>query len=98
MKVYVLKGKEVQMYTIGELADALGRESQTVRKWEIAGVIPKTLFRDKAKRRLYPQDIVEGLKAIGVSEEITQGVSFQNTQFKEKAHALFKKVEKELLG
>lgn len=98
MKIYEIKGKEVVMYSIGELAEALGRESQTVRKWEQNGTIPPTRFRDKANRRLYPQEIVEGMKEISDEEDITQGVSFDTTRFKEKAYKLFKKVEKDLLS
>jgi predicted transcriptional regulator len=98
LKVYELKGREVVMYSIGELAKELGRESQTIRKWEQAGIIPPTRFRDKTNKRLYPQEIVEGLKRISEEEDITQGVSFTTTDFKKRAFELFKRVEADLLG
>jgi len=97
MKIYEIKGREVEMYSIGELAKELGRESQTIRKWEQGGIIPPTRFRDRTNKRLYPLEIVEGLKQISEEEDITQGVSFKTTDFREKAFKLFRKVEKELL-
>ena len=42
--VYDINGVEVVMYSIGDLAQELGRESQTIRKWELNGVIPPTRF------------------------------------------------------
>lgn len=97
MKVYDINGVDVEMYSIGELAKELGRESQTIRKWEIGGIIPPTRFRDNAKRRLYPLQIVKGMKMIVDEEDITQGVSFETTDFTKRVEKLFREVEKELL-
>ena len=40
-------GKETVLYGIGMLAEALGRKPQTIRKWEISGIIPS---RSAAKK------------------------------------------------
>lgn len=41
------------LYTIAELASAILRDTNTVRKWELCGHIPRAQFRDKHGRRLY---------------------------------------------
>lgn len=44
-KVYIINGREEQMFTIGELAKALGKSTPTVRMWENRGWIPKPRYR-----------------------------------------------------
>lgn len=47
-KVYTLKnGEKIKLYPINVLANELGRTSQTIRKWEVAGILPKPIFKDK---------------------------------------------------
>lgn len=48
--------REVDMFTAGALANAVGRSAQTIRLWEKNGTIPKSLFRDSRGRRLYTED------------------------------------------
>ncbi len=98
MKVYDINGVEVVMYTIGDLAQELGRESQTIRKWEMNGVIPPTRFRDRTNKRLYPEKLVKMIKQISEEEGVTQGVSFEATNFSARVAKAFKEVEAELLG
>ena len=44
-KVYTLKnGEKIKLYPINVLANELGRTSQTIRKWEVAGILPKPHF------------------------------------------------------
>lgn len=40
-------GVVVTLYPISTLAEELGRTSQTIRKWEVAGVLPRPIFKDK---------------------------------------------------
>ena len=35
-----LNGKKVEVFRIGEVSKAVGRDEQTIRKWEKAGIIP----------------------------------------------------------
>ena len=51
----VIDGQErnVQMHTVGFVANALGRSIQGLRLWESTGFLPKDLYRDHANRRLY---------------------------------------------
>jgi hypothetical protein len=62
-------GKEVDMFTIGALADALGRPIITLRKWMEEGYLPTSPYRLPAKvdkkgkvvqgRRLYTRPMIE---------------------------------------
>lgn len=77
--VYHVNGESVEMFTIGELARALGRKPVTIRKWELQGWIPRANFRTPAPqgsqipdrpskgRRLYTRQQVEFLvKAVSM--------------------------------
>lgn len=69
MKMTLKNGVQVELFPIGELADYLGRTTQTVRKWELSGVLPNTLFRNKRGYRLYTR---EQIMLIGKTAEETQ--------------------------
>jgi Cft2 family RNA processing exonuclease len=72
-KVYRIKGEDIEMFTVGELARAISRRPVTVREWERRGWIPKSNYRTPAPkasqipgkpakgRRLYTRDQVEFL-------------------------------------
>lgn len=72
-RVYRIKGEAVEMFTVGELARALGRKPVTIRAWEQRGWIPRANFRTPTPqgpqipgkapkgRRLYTRDQVEFL-------------------------------------
>lgn len=72
-KVYRISGEDVEMFTVGELARALGRKPGTIRMWESRGWIPRAKFRTPAPqgpqlpnaptkgRRLYSRSQVEFL-------------------------------------
>lgn len=72
-KVYRIKGEDIELFTVGELARAIGRRPVTVREWERRGWIPKSNYRTPAPkapqipgkpakgRRLYTRDQVEFL-------------------------------------
>lgn len=44
-KVLDIKGTKVTFYTVGNVARILGRQAQTVRKWERKGWIPPATYR-----------------------------------------------------
>lgn len=75
-----INGEEMPLYTIGVLADAIGRNSQTLRKWEVAGTIPKTMFKAKGIR-LYSQEQIDIVVKHAERYQITQGKSIGNTNF-----------------
>ena len=76
-KIYTLNGRDVEFYTIGQLAAALGRKSGTLRKWESQGVIPKPYWlpaKDpRGVRRLYSRAQAEGIIRIANATGVMYG-------------------------
>lgn len=72
-RVYRINGKDMEMFTVGELARALGKKPGTIRMWELNGWIPRANFRTPSPlsgqlpnttprgRRLYTREQVEFL-------------------------------------
>ena len=85
-KTIKVKGEEVEIYYINELAMALGRTTQTIRKWEIAGVIPNSCFKDKNGRRMYTAEQIQIIVEIAEKCQIKQGQSIANTSFSRRVH------------
>ena len=70
-KMYPVNGRDVEFFTIGQLARAIGRQPGTLRKWESTGIIPKPLYTTKyddirGKRRLYTRKQAEGIIRIAM--------------------------------
>lgn len=68
-----VKGETKEFFTVGMLAQALGRRPATIREWEAKGHIPKAKFRtaavDTAKqKRLYTRRQVEVMVKIAQEE------------------------------
>jgi len=64
----VLKGEEVEVFTIGALAQALEKEIVTIRLWEKKGYIPIAPYRLRSKslngvkvngNRVYTRELIE---------------------------------------
>ena len=86
-KKVVVNGMQVELFYINRLAEALGRTTQTVRKWEIAGVIPKSIFKDKnTGRRMYTQGQIDTIVKCAEDCGIAQGLSIANTSFSSKVY------------
>jgi len=73
-KPYIVNGREMILYTIGELCTRLERQHQTLRKWERANVMPPAQYRSKTGRRLYTLAQVEAIVAAVEKYKIKQGV------------------------
>jgi hypothetical protein len=75
VKVWV-KGVEYEMFRIGALAKALGRDSVTIRAWMRKGWLPRNSFqtapvvgsRGDAGRRLWTRRQIEGIAQIAKEE------------------------------
>lgn len=80
-KTVTVKGVEVQLFYINTLGEALGRTAQTIRKWEISGILPDCLFRDKMNRRMYSQEQIDAIVACAEKSNVRQGYSVANTNF-----------------
>ena len=47
--------RTVSMYTLGQLSYKLNLQPQTIRKWEIQGIIPPPTYRSRGRHRLYTE-------------------------------------------
>ena len=79
-------GETIELFYIGSLANALGRTTNTIRKWEIAGVIPDPCFQDANGRRLYSQEQIDAIVRCAEKAKIKQGLSIANTSFSQWCH------------
>lgn len=86
-------GEELELYYIGTLAYELGRTPNTIRKWEIGGIIPDPCFRDTRDRRLYSREQINIIVACAEKAGIKQGKSISNTTFSQKVHEQLAKVQ-----
>ena len=79
-------GQIIELFYIGSLASALGRTTNTIRKWEIGGVIPDPCFKDSQGRRLYSQEQIDAIVRCAERAKIKQGSSIANTSFSQWCH------------
>jgi hypothetical protein len=96
-RFYKVNGVEVEFFTVGHLAAALGRKPVTIRKWENDGVIPKATYQrnsedSRGRRRLYTRDQVEGILKIAKEEGILRSHNkpIKSTMFTTRVIQLFK--------
>src|SRR5574344_1272427 len=87
-------GEEIDLYYIGTLASALGRATDTIRKWEIAGIIPDPFFKDANGRRLYSMEQIEAIVGCAERAKIKQGSSIAGTSFSRGCHAELEEIRK----
>ena len=93
-KFKLSNGVVVELYPICVLAEELGRTSQTVTKWEVAGILSKPTFRDKNGRRMYSREQIDTIVRIAEECNIRQGYSVSNTSFPSKVHEALAEVNK----
>jgi len=89
-KTYIINGVETELFTIGELADQLDRQRQTIRKWEREGIIPAATFRSKSGRRLYTRKQINAIVDTVNAFELKQGMAIPQ-EFKDKVKEAFVK-------
>ena len=88
------KGQELTLYYMNALCEATGRTAQTLRKWELAGIIPKTPFRDNTNKRLYLQEHIDAIVECIESCKIVQGKNIADTNFKAKVYKRFNDINR----
>ena len=91
---YLPNGKKVELFPVGVLATAVGRTSQAIRKWEVAGIIPPSFFKDKSGKRLYTQEQIDIISGCAERAHISQGKSISRTSFKKWVHEDMEKLRK----
>lgn len=85
-------GLKLDLFYIGTVANSLGRTPNTIRSWEISGVIPETFFKDKNGRRLYTSEQIEVILSAAIRAKISQGRSLRNTSFSRWVYEGFEKL------
>ena len=91
-------GEELELFYIGTLATALGRTTNAIRKWEIAGVIPDPCFRDENGRRLYTQEQIDIIVQCAEECNIKQGKKMSLTDFSSECHRRFDELHEKYFG
>ena len=84
-------GRKTTLYNIGVVAEAIGRTSQTCRKWEVGGVILPTPFKQKGKR-LYSKEHMDAIVKCAESSHILQGSNISQTAFSQKLYREFQRI------
>jgi hypothetical protein len=98
--VYLLNGRDVELFTIGQLAAVLNRSATTLRRWEADGTLPRSGYTKPSKdprgrRRLYSRAQIEGIYAIAKDEGVLEnGSTLKGTQFANRVLALFQELRK----
>lgn len=96
----VINGVRTELFSIGALADALGKAVVTVRLWERKGVIPKAQYRTpnkngKGGRRLYTRAQIEGIVMIAQQEGMTNPRAEYTQTFTARCVDLFRRLKDE---
>lgn len=97
-QVVTLNGEELELFYIERLATELGRTPQTIRKWEISGILPKPLFRDKQGRRLYTLEQIDVIVECAEKSNLRQGYSVANTNFSNRVFKALDELNKKYTG
>ena len=92
-----VNGETLELYPISTLAEALGRTSATVRKWEVAGIIPDCLFRGPMGRRLYTEEQIRVIVECAEKSNVRTGYSIANTNFTPRVVEALKEVNQKYL-
>lgn len=98
-----VNGVELTLYPISVLADRLSmtletaRTTQTIRKWEVAGIIPPAIFR-VGNKRLYTMEQIDCICKVAEECNIRQGASLGLTQFSIKVFEEMRIVNRNILS
>ena len=101
--VYIYGGVSREFFTIGHLADALGRSPVTIRSWENKGVLPRSPYRSPRPRgeslpgvvkgkRLWTRDQIEGIIRIARDEGVILNDKPPTKQFTLRVADLFREL------
>ena len=91
-------GVETKLYPIGVLAYNLGRSTQTVRKWEVSGVIPATPFKNSRGQRLYSHEMIDEVVKNAFDCHISQGSAMLGKPFANRNYKAFQKLNEKYFG
>lgn len=84
-------GKQTTLYNIATAAEAIGRCAQTLRKWEVGGIIPMTPFKLHG-RRMYSTEHIDALVECAEQSKIRPGTRIQDTAFSKHMYERYAKI------
>lgn len=90
-------GYETILYNSAVAGRMIGRSTQTMTKWEIAGTIPVTPFRVHG-RRMYCEEQIEILIECAEKAKIAQGRKISQTSFSSQVQKKWNELFKEIFG
>lgn len=90
-------GYETTLYNSAVAGRAIGRSTQTMTKWEIAGTIPVTPFRVSG-RRMYCEEQIMILMECAEKARISQGRKISQTSFSSQVQKKWNELFKEIFG
>lgn len=90
-------GVKTCLYNIGTVALALGRTSQTIRRWEVAGIIPLTPFKIGGKR-LYSDEHIDALVEFAEKHHIRTGTRIGDTAFSSNVYKRYEEIYYKFFG
>lgn len=96
-KTVTIKGEEIKLYYISKLASELGRTAQTIRKWEVSGVLPLPIFKDVNGNRMYSEEQIEVIVSCAIESNVRPGYSIANTNFSARVYNKLRELNKKYL-
>ena len=96
--LYIISIPTINLFYIERLASELGRTPQTIRKWDVSGILPKPIFRDKLGRRLYSLEQIDTIVECAEKSNVRQGYSVANTNFSVRVHNALNELNAKYLG
>lgn len=90
-------GVETTLYNISTAADAIGRTAQTLRKWEIAGILPPTPFTVN-NRRMYSTEHINAIVECAEKAKLKNGKAIKDTSFSKRLYKRFAELNKLFFG
>ena len=88
-------GIKTTLYNINVVALAIGRTAQTIRKWEVAGIIPKTPFKQKDGKRLYAKEYIDVIVEEAERSKLRIGRAIKDTSFSDRVYKRFEELNKQ---
>ena len=99
-KIFTVRGRDVEFFTIGQVAMALNRTPSAIRSWEDNGVIPAAQYYTpsddvRGKRRLWTKAQAEGMVQIAYEEGILEDTwkPISKTNFTARVTKLFEEAK-----
>jgi len=79
-------GLQLSVFTIGVLAEEIGRTTTCIRRWLRLGIAPRPVFKAKNGYRVFCRQELNTYKRVCAAEKVGSGRAFAATQFSARLH------------